>query len=60
MKNVGWLGLMGLLLAGCFATAADSSSAEGWISLFNGADLTGWKASEGVEWNVVDGEIGLS
>jgi len=30
---------------------------EGWISLFNGKDLTGWKASEGVEWKVVNGEI---
>lgn len=30
---------------------------EGWISLFNGKDLTGWKASEGVEWVVEDGKI---
>src|SRR5437016_10525298 len=30
---------------------------DGWISLFNGSDLTGWKASEGVEWKVENGEI---
>jgi len=30
---------------------------EGWISLFNGKDLTGWKASEGVEWTVEEGTI---
>jgi hypothetical protein len=37
--------------------ADDTPDADGWISLFNGKDLTGWKASEGVEWKVVDGEI---
>jgi len=36
---------------------ADDKSADGWISLFNGKDLTGWKASEKVEWKVVDGLI---
>ncbi len=30
---------------------------DGWTSLFNGKDLTGWKASEGVEWKVEDGKI---
>ena len=29
---------------------------EGWISLFNGKDLAGWKASEGVEWTVENGD----
>lgn len=37
--------------------AADEKPADGWVSLFNGKDLAGWKASEGVEWKVVDGEI---
>jgi hypothetical protein len=37
--------------------ADDTPDADGWITLFNGKDLTGWKASEGVEWKVVDGEI---
>src|SRR5690349_3602598 len=30
---------------------------EGWIALFNGQDLTGWKASEMGEWKVEDGVI---
>jgi hypothetical protein len=38
-------------------TAADEKADEGWISLFNGTDLAGWKASEGVEWKVENGEI---
>ena len=37
--------------------AADESSEDDWISLFNGTDLAGWKASEGVEWTVENGEI---
>jgi hypothetical protein len=37
--------------------AADEKDSDGWISLFNGKDLTGWKASEGVEWTVENGEI---
>lgn len=36
---------------------ADNKDNEGWISLFNGKDLTGWKASEGVEWKVEEGTI---
>jgi hypothetical protein len=36
---------------------ADDKDDEGWISLFNGKDLTGWKASEGVEWTVEEGTI---
>ncbi len=44
----------------CGAGTIGVSSADdkdGWISLFNGKDLTGWKASEGVEWKVENGEI---
>jgi hypothetical protein len=37
--------------------AADEKADDGWISLFNGTDLSGWKASEGVEWKVENGEI---
>lgn len=35
----------------------DVAAPEGWTSLFNGKDLTGWKASEEVEWKVEDGCI---
>ena len=56
--------LAAILLFGfsAFLPAADEKNEpkkdeEGWISLFNGTDLTGWKASEGVEWKVENGEI---
>jgi Domain of Unknown Function (DUF1080) len=52
--------LLALLASGVSAAglrADDKPDADGWISLFNGKDLTGWKASEGVEWKVVNGEI---
>jgi hypothetical protein len=47
--------LIGLTTIGL--SYADDKNDEGWISLFNGKDLTGWKASEGVEWTVEDGTI---
>jgi type 1 glutamine amidotransferase len=39
--------------------AADNPSPGGFVSLFNGKDLTGWKAPEGDNghWKVVDGAI---
>ncbi len=40
------------------ATAADKKSKDGWIPLFNGKNLDGWKASENPDtFKVVDGEI---
>ena len=33
-----------------------AADADGWISLFNGKDLTGWEGMEGY-WSVVDGAI---
>lgn len=46
------------LTAGSWSFAADDKKADdGWISLFNGKDLTGWKASEKVEWKVEGGLI---
>ncbi len=54
------VGLMAVL-AGSAASialhAAEETDKDGWIRLFNGKDLTGWKASEGVEWKVENGEI---
>lgn len=49
------LGLTALLVAtqAFRAVAAE----EGWVSLFNGKDLTGWKASEKGEFTVEDGAI---
>ncbi len=36
---------------------AKDKADEGWVSLFNGKDLTGWKISEKGDWKVVDGAI---
>ena len=39
-------------------TSAVARAEEGWITLFNGKDLTGWKANELPEnWEVKDGAI---
>lgn len=34
--------------------------ADGWISLFDGKTLYGWKAESSAEWEVTDGEIRVS
>jgi hypothetical protein len=47
------------LLAALAARSADNVAPEGFTALFNGKDLTGWKAPEGDggHWKVVDGAI---
>ena len=40
--------------AGLFASEPDE---DGWISLFNGEDLSGWKVSEDGKWHVAIGRI---
>lgn len=40
------------------AGAATSAQPGGWVSMFNGKDLTGWEANESPgSWTVVDGTI---
>lgn len=60
-KTVFALPLVALLLvlsAGLSCTAADNNeSEEGFVSLFNGKDLTGWKFNENGKWKVDDGRI---
>jgi hypothetical protein len=54
------IALLGLLLLSSGEVCAfpeEQADADGWISLFNGKDLAGWKASEGVQWKVEDGLI---
>jgi len=54
------MALLALVLSGTATfglRADDQPDADGWISLFNGKDLTGWKISDGGEWKVVEGEI---
>jgi hypothetical protein len=51
---------LGLSLTGPFATSgADNVPPAGFVSLFNGKDLTGWKVPEGDggHWKVIDGVI---
>jgi hypothetical protein len=51
--------LFGLALFVVALVAAPALAADdGWISLFNGKDLTGWKANENADdWEVKDGAI---
>ena len=53
-----FLALLSLLSAGVVATAAETPP-PGFVSLFNGKDLTGWTVPEGDNghWKVVDGAI---
>src|SRR3982750_1661063 len=46
-------------LAASPAEAADNTSPPGFVALFNGKDLAGWKLPEGDggHWKVVDGVI---
>jgi hypothetical protein len=49
------LGLAAVMPGAC---GADEAEGEGWISLFDGQSLKGWKANEKPEqWKVVDGAI---
>ena len=64
MKAVACLLVAGLVLAigpAAITTKAQNSPppGTGWVSLFNGKDLTGWKIPEGDggHWKVVDGVI---
>lgn len=60
-RPIAFISLMAALLSlGISASFAEEKPLpEGWISLFNGKDLTGWKASEGADWKIDKGEIVL-
>ena len=52
--------LFGLITAIAVAFAAkmmNAPSGSGWTPLFNGKDLTGWRASENGDFRVEDGAI---
>lgn len=60
MPKLTTLSLAGLLCltAALPAQAAEPASEEGFIQLFNGKNLEGWKANENASsWSVVDGAI---
>ena len=55
---------MGLVFACLFAVAPllaseEGRAEEGWVKLFNGKDLTGWKKhpDDNAKWEVVDGTL---
>jgi len=57
-RRAALLSLVGLLL-GLQAWAADNTAPKGFLSLFNGKDLRGWRvpAGDNGHWKVVDGVI---
>src|SRR4051794_9137597 len=71
MQKVSWLVLLGSLVAGLSVGVADEKKADdgGYVSIFNGKDLTGWHVSaetghsrvsknkSGGRWVVEDGAI---
>jgi len=54
-----WAGCLLVLAGPVTARAADDEPPPGFVSLFNGRDLSGWKVPEGDggHWKVVDGAI---
>jgi type 1 glutamine amidotransferase len=58
MRRAALLSLAGLFF-GLQAWAADNTAPKGFVSLFNGKDLDGWKvpAGDNGHWKVVDGVI---
>lgn len=56
MKNC--IGILSAaLLLSLWATAAQAPPESGWVSLFNGKDLTGWKKNGEEKWVVEEGTI---
>ncbi len=62
MKKFGVITAVLLAIVACFGLLAQQGSPtpgkDGWISMFDGKTLTGWKANQSPEsWKVVDGAI---
>ena len=50
--------IFSFLVAGLFATSLLNGASDGWVSMFDGKTLEGWKANERPEsWSVKDGAI---
>lgn len=57
MKTIAWLAVVTLGIAAC-SSATSARRSDGWISLFDGRTLTGWRASENPStFRVENGEI---
>ncbi|MFK7776503.1 MAG: DUF1080 domain-containing protein [Gimesia sp.] len=46
-----------LLGSSVYSDEKNTETEEGWVELFNGKDLTGWRIAEGGPWEVKDGTI---
>jgi Domain of Unknown Function (DUF1080) len=56
MKRIAYA--LALVLVSAVVAHAEDAKQDGWISLFNGKDLTGWKANEMPDqWKVEEGAI---
>ena len=57
-KSLWCVALIGTVMLASALTAADNADDEGWIVLFDGKSLDGWKASENPDnWTVEDGAL---
>jgi 3-keto-disaccharide hydrolase len=57
-RSIVWCAILGVALLIVQVALTAEPDSNGWYSLFNGTDLTGWKASENADtFKVVDGEI---
>lgn len=64
MKRQWWMLAM-VAMVSCVAMVGSQAEdakkdGEGWVSLFNGKDLSGWKKNEDGKFEVVDGAIKVS
>lgn len=63
MKRQRWIwgaAVLVLCMAMVSSQAQDKKDEKGWLSLFNGKDLSGWKKNEDGNFEVVDGTIKVS
>jgi len=57
MKMIAWLAVITLGISAC-STGGSATRSDGWVSLFDGQTLTGWRASENpATFRVENGEI---
>ncbi len=58
MTRLAWPALLLIPACLCFAAERPKPGKKGWISMFDGRTLNGWKANQNPEsWKVVDGAI---
>jgi Domain of Unknown Function (DUF1080) len=55
VERCGWILAVALLLG--LSALAQAPQGSGWVSVFNGKDLTGWKKNGDEKWVVEQGTI---